>query len=160
MWHGQVLWRDNRRLVACSQDQHDEQQPYIPCKTKLLTTQRRLCAMNIDGRGCYSATFNLHGIWYRRVCGKIIGYQQGSPDEFVPYNDNRHLTIDEYYVDGISLTHGHNPRKHILWTFTAAIHERITVYPQYLCPCTNINNPVSLPIPPYVGGEYFCMWYC
>ena len=127
-----------------------------PAGLKLLTTPKRLCAMNIDGGGCSSATFNLHGIRYTHVCGKIIGYQQGSTDAFWPYRNNRRLTIDDQYVDGISLTHGRNPRKHI-WTFVAALHEVIPVsHRQYLCPCTNIHNPLSIPIPPYVGSDYFC----
>ena len=123
---------------------------------KLLTTPKRLCAMNIDGGGCSSATFDLHGIRYTHVCGKIIGYQQRTPDAFHPYYVNRGLTIDDGYVDGISLTHGHNSRKHI-WTFAAAIHEVLTPNDrQTMCPCTNIHNPVSIPIPPYVGSDYFC----
>ena len=126
-----------------------------PAGLKLLTTPKRLCAMNIDGGGCSSATFNLHGIRYTHVCGKIIGYQQKTPDAFGPYYHNRRLTIDDQYVDGISLTHGRNPRKHI-WTFAVALHEVITHYPQYVCPCTNIHNPVTIPIPPYVGSDYFC----
>ena len=129
-----------------------------PAGLKLLTTPKRLCAMNIDGGGCSSATFNLHGIRYTHVCGKIIGYQQKTPDAFGPYYYNRSLTIDDQYVDGISLTHGSNPRKHI-WTFAAALHEVINAHPltrQYLCPCTNIHNPVTIPIPPYVGSDYFC----
>ena len=126
-----------------------------PAGLKLLTTPKRLCAKNIDGGGCSSATFNLHGIRYTHVCGKIIGYQQGSTDAFWPYYWNRHLTIDDNYVDGISLTHGRNPRKHI-WTFAAALHEVLTGGRQYLCPCTNIHNPASIPIPSYVGSDYFC----
>ena len=124
-----------------------------PAGLKLLTTPKRLCAMNIDGGGCSSATFNLHGIRYTHVCGKIIGYQQKSPDAFWPYYNNRRLTIDDNYVDGISLTHGRNPRKHI-WTFAGALGEVHTY--QYVCPCTNIHNPVTTPIPPYVGSDYFC----
>jgi len=123
---------------------------------KLLSTPKRLCAMNIDGGGCSSATFDLHGIRYTHVCGKIIGYQQKTPDAFSPYYHNRDLTIDDGYVEGISLTHGHNPRKHI-WTFAAALHEVITTNTRFdLCPCTNIHNPLSIPIPPYVGRDYFC----
>ena len=122
---------------------------------KLLTTPKRLCAMNTDGGGCSSATFDLHGIHYTHVCGKIIGYQQKSPDSFASYVYNRGLTIDGGYVDGISLTHGRNPRKHI-WTFAAAPHEVITSGYRNLCPCTNIHNTVSIPIPPYVGNDYFC----
>ena len=37
-----------------------------------------------------------------------------------PYYSNRALTIDSQYVDGVSLTHGQYPRKHI-WTFAAAL---------------------------------------
>jgi len=123
---------------------------------KLLSTPKRLCAMNIAGFGCSSTTFDLHGIRYTHVCGKIIGYQQKTPDAFKPYYNNRGLTIDDNYVDGISLTHGCNPRKHI-WTFAAAVHEVITSINRYdLCPCTNIHNPVHIPIPPYVGSDYFC----
>ena len=126
-----------------------------PAGLKLLTTPKRLCAKNIDGGGCSSATFNLHGIRYTHVCGKIIGYQQKSPDAFHHYNWNCRLTIDNVYVDGISLTHGRNPRKHI-WTFAAALHEVITSHTSNICPCTNPHNPVTIRIPPYVGNDYFC----
>ena len=125
-----------------------------PAGLKLLTTPKRLCAMNIDGGGCSSATFNLHGIRYTHVCGKIIGYQQKSPDAFWPYRNNRRLTIDDQYVDGISLTHGRNPRKHI-WTFVGALDE-VPSHGPHICPCTNIHNAVTIPIPPYVGSDYFC----
>ena len=74
-----------------------------PQGLKLLNTQKRLCVMNIGGHECSSATFNLHGIRYTRVCSKITGYQQGSPDAIGPYNNNHCLTIDNYYVDDISL---------------------------------------------------------
>ena len=110
--------------------------------------------MNIDGPGWSSATFDLHGIRYTHVCGKIISYQQKTPDAFWLYYNNRGLTIDGNYVDGISLTHGRNPRKHI-WTFVAALHE-VNTHHSSLCPCTNIHNPASIPIPPYVGSDYFC----
>ena len=126
-----------------------------PAGLKLLTQPKRLCAMNIAGGGCSSASFSVQGVQYTRVCGKIIGYQHGSPDALWPYYNNRRLTIDDQYVDGISLTHGRNPRKHI-WTFAAALHEVITDGRVSICPCTNIHNPVTIPIPPYVGSDYFC----
>ena len=109
--------------------------------------------MNIAGGGCSSTSFSVQGVQYTHVCGKIIGYQQKSPDAFVRYYYNRRLTIDDQYVDGISLTHGRNPRKHI-WTFAAALHEVSGTH--NICPCTNIHNPVTIPIPPYVGSDYFC----
>ena len=77
-----------------------------PSGLKTLTSPKRLCAMNIDGGGCSSAYLNVQGVEYSRVCGKIIGYQQKTPDAFLAYYNNRALTIDQAYVDGISLTHG------------------------------------------------------
>ena len=127
-----------------------------PAGLKTLTQPKRLCAMNIAGGGCSSASFSVQGVRYTHVCGKIIGYHQGLPDAFWPYYNNRRLTIDDQYVDGISLTHGHNPRKHI-WTFVAALHEVVSNNQLYsICPCTNIRNTASIPIPPYVGSDYFC----
>jgi hypothetical protein len=124
-----------------------------PSGLKTLTSPKRLCGLNINGGGCSSAYLDVQGVEYSRVCGKIIGYQQGSPDAFWAYSNNRALTIDQAYVDGISLTHG-RPRKHI-WTFAAALHETL-IHPRNICPCTNIHNQQTLPIPPYVGIDYFC----
>ena len=128
---------------------------FCPSGLKTMTSPKRLCGMNINGAGCSSAYLNVHGVEYSNVCGKIIGYQQKTPDAFWAYYNNRGLTIDQTYVDGISLTHGHNPRNHI-WTFAAALHEVTTAYPASLCPCTNIHNQQTIPIPPFVGNDYFC----
>ena len=124
-----------------------------PSGLKTLTSPKRLCAMNINGAGCSSAYLDVQGVEYSRVCGKIISYQQKSPDAFWPYYNNRALTIDQAYVDGISLTHGKNPRNHI-WTFAAALHE--VQNPYTYCPCTNTYNHVTIPIPLYIGNDYFC----
>ena len=56
-----------------------------PFGLRTLRGPRRLCAMNIDGAGCSSTTFSLQGVQYSQVCGKIIGYQQKTPDAFYPY---------------------------------------------------------------------------
>ena len=126
-----------------------------PSELRTLTSPKRLCAMNIYGAGCSSSHLDVHGVQYSRVCGKIIGYQQKSPDAFWPYNVNQALTIDDIYVEGISLTHGQHPRKHI-WTFAAALHEVTNSHPDTVCPCTNIHNNYNVLIPPYVGNDYFC----
>ena len=126
------------------------------CPDGLRTLQdpQPLCTMNHDSRGgCSSTVFPVQGVQYSRVCGKIIGYQQKSPDAFYPYNRVGQTTIDSYYVDGISLTHG-SPRKHI-WTFAAALHE-YNSYPDNVCPCTNTRNSQHASIPSFVGHDYFC----
>ena len=52
------------------------------------------------------------------MCGQVRGYQFQSPDAF--YSLGR--GIDSFYVDGISITHGKNPRKH-LWTYACRLQE-------------------------------------
>ena len=128
-----------------------------PSGLRTLTSPKRLCAMNINGPSYSSSHLDVHCVQYSRVCGKIIGYQQKSSDAFGPYYHNRAKTIDDNYVEGISLTYGHHPTKHI-WTFAAALHEVLFSYPHYIyvCPCGNINNHLTIPIPPYVGNNYFC----
>ena len=92
--------------------------------------------------------FPVQGVEYTQVCGKIIGYQDKTPDAF---NGG---TIDSPYVDGISLTHGEQPRKHI-WTFVAALHEDDTL-PLETCGCTNVRNSHHTAVPSFVGDDYFC----
>ena len=104
---------------------------------------------------CASNTFTTQGIEYSHVCGRVIGYQKRVPLAFHHnilnglYND-----IDGYYVNGVSLTHGQNPRKHI-WTFAGASDETTGHRPTFKCPCT--NTAISPPsIPSFIGNDYFC----
>ena len=117
---------------------------------KTLSSPMRLCSINSDGPACSSATFNVHGVNYQQVCGKIIGYQQKTPDGFRPYHGHRQRTIDNGFVDGVVLTHGHGPRKHI-WTFAAALEEL-----RRNCPCIYVSGVKADAVPPYVGSDYFC----
>ena len=113
---------------------------------------KRLCGIGISGSGCSSTFFYLYGIAYSQVCGKIIGYQDRSPDAF---GQAQTQSIDGAYVEGISLTHGSNPRQHI-WTFAAALDE-VGTHPSLNCPCTNRNLASSATPPPgFVGNDYFC----
>ena len=101
--------------------------------------------------GCRSVIFPLHGIEYQRVCGRIIGYQYGNPGAF---HGGTH-SIDQSYVDGISITHGGPScnRKHI-WTFAAASDE---VYSDSnRCPCSRTNRLYTGRVPEYVEDNYFC----
>ena len=126
-----------------------------PPAWELITTPRRSCARpsNASSRTCYSATFPMQDIHYSQVCGRIIGYQVGEPQAFLVYNVF-FSSIDNVYVDGVSLTYG-NPRQHI-WTFANALDERLGHLDDSKCLCTNINNTHIVNIPPYIGNDYFC----
>ena len=91
---------------------------------------------------CDSVTFSTYGISYSEVCGRVIGYQYGRPDGL----DNVTPSIDDPYVDGISITHG-SPRKHI-WTLIANRKGS-----KAICPCDTSSNTV---VPSFIGNDYFC----
>ena len=110
----------------------------------------RMCGSLNNMVGCSSSvTFSTHMIPYTKVCGRARGYQYSSPDAF-HHGQAGGQTIDGYYVDGLSVTHG-SPRNHI-WTFAAGL-SKLTYYPDYNCPCAVNPGPAS---PPFVGSNYFC----
>ena len=102
------------------------------------------------GGGCVSIMFNTEEQEYRKVCGRVIGYQYGSIDSFVTSN-NPTDTINEVYVDGLSITYG-VPRQH-LWTYTAAVRERSSSYTGSNCPCS--SYPGASP-PSFLGNNWYC----
>ena len=114
---------------------------------EVTSSGKRMCG----GRGtsCVSTSFSSHGFEYSRVCGRIIGYQFGSPDAFGEYHTNQR-SIDSYFLDGIVLTYG-SPRCHI-WSFAAGVNQRTSHASQ--CPCNSGSFPGT--IPPYVQNDYFC----
>ena len=61
---------------------------------------------------------------------------------------------NDNYVDGISVTHGRSPRRHI-WTFAAAVNEDNPI-PHNICPCTDIRNSPPPPVPDFIRDDYFC----
>ena len=42
----------------------------------------RLCGRTTDGSSCDSVTFTTYEVQYQQVCGRVRGYQFGSPDAF------------------------------------------------------------------------------
>ena len=126
-----------------------------PSELTLLTRNeepRRLC--DVASYTCPGVHFTTHGVSYSPVYGKIKAYQNGYPAAL--YYGYHSIDESRGYVHGVSLTHGQNPRKHI-WTFAGAIDESPGAHPETICPCTNsVVNPASIPIPSFVGNDYFC----
>ncbi len=113
----------------------------------------RTCGRVEGQAGCVSITFSTYGVEYSKVCGRVNAYQSSTPDAFRPYFSNRSLSIDDVYVDGVSLTYGQSPRQHI-WTFAGAHDE--TQSNRQGCPCTRHDLPYTGVVPPFIGQDYFC----
>ena len=105
---------------------------------------RKMCRKTVNV-GCSSVTFPAQGVSYSKVCGLVYGYKFHSTDGFYRYNCP-HCTIDQPYVDGVSITHGH-PRQHI-WSLAAVNSD-----PQY-CPCA--SNPTQFSfLPSFISNDDF-----
>ena len=89
---------------------------------------------NSSGR-CDATFFSSNGLNYTKVCGRVRGYELGAvPDGIYP-NHRGSPYIDGVYVDGVSITHGSNPRQHI-WTYIAGHVEDSN----NACPCNTARD--------------------
>ena len=123
-----------------------------PPNWREISTRFRACARPIDVN-CSGEYFSTGSLQYSKVCGRAIGYQVGTADGFGYRRSSITYTIDDPYVDGVSVTHG-TPRSHI-WTFAAGNSEGTVVNLTTNCPCA---NPAANTAPPpnFVGDNYFC----
>lgn len=111
----------------------------------------RSCGRPVNSNGdCFSTFLKTENFEYSQVCGRVIGYQVNSPDAFLSLESD-HNNISNPYVDGISLTHGNNPRKHI-WTFAAGSNE---YGDKFGCPCGKQSN-AAMNAPAFVADNFFC----
>ena len=116
-------------------------------------TNHGVCGRPMSSSIVYSA----HGFNYSRVCGQIRGYQFGSPDGFPPLHSSNAIPNIENcntYVDGVTITYGSNPRKHI-WSYACGVREAGEVNdPPYVCPCNNDSDNTY--VPEWIHSDYFC----
>ncbi len=133
----------------------DMTDPHQQCPPdfNFISSPKRLCGRSTSVEGCNSVTFKTLGVQYQKVCGRVIGYQYNSPDAFNRRSCPTPCTIDHHYVDGVSITHGNQPRKHV-WTYAAGLMElEYGQYYQDQCPCSSV--PGTQP-PSFVGSDYYC----
>ena len=57
------------------------------------TVPLRTCGRPVNFIGCVSTTFPVHGIEYSHVCGRLLGYQDRTPDAFHSYWGNIVMSI-------------------------------------------------------------------
>lgn len=105
-------------------------------------SSHRLCQRALNGPRCGSVIIPTGGQSYTKVRGRVTGYVFRTVDGFASGD-----TIDDAYVDGVSITHG-SPRKHI-WTYAAAYG---TIRG---ATCPEIGNTPNKQ-PAFVGKNFIC----
>ena len=111
----------------------------------------RMCRSSRSGSGCTAfINYPVHGIAYKNICGRALGYQFGTGEAFWVYEGRGHNTTASHYADGLLVTRG--TAQHHVWTFAAGISKDYN-YPGYNCPCALYPGPSA---PSFVGENYFC----
>ena len=112
------------------------------CTDNFTTTDENTrCVRSTEDAGCSTIVFPVMNISYSHICGTVQAFWFGTPDGFAG-RERSSTTINDNYVDGISLTYGISNKTHI-WTFIA--DEAVS----------NQNCPHQEPV--YVGNEYSCL---
>ena len=138
----------------------DFSDPTVSCPREwkeTTTYPRRSCGrLTTTANSMDVVSFLVMGDPYTQVCGKINAYSFDTPTAFLP-GTVPGTTIDDVYVDGVSVTHGMVGSRTHIWTFAAAgLEDPIGANVLLLCPCSDPDNP-SVPQPPtFVGNDFFC----
>ena len=136
--------------LAASLDMTDPTQNCPSAWDERTESGKRLCFRQPSSSpGCDSVTFSTDGKEYTHVCGRAIGYQYATPDAF----GTSAGTIDNHYVEGLSVTHGQPGDRTHIWTFAAGVDEVGPINDR--CPCS-ANPDNSAIVPSYVAANYFC----
>ena len=114
-----------------------------PVDWQEITSPRRACARPENAKGYSLKRIHTHHIPYHKVCGRVVGYQYGPADGFAKGSN---LTLEDSYLDGVSITYGSNPHNHI-WSFGVAANLNDS---SCECKTTGLNTPE------FVGSNYFC----
>ena len=121
------------------------------CPTGLSTLSYNIINHDLCGKPsfepyCVSTVFSSHNITYSKVCGQVRGYQLGRLYG-LNYIDQG---IEKHYVEGVSITHGSSPRKHI-WTYIGSSRESESNI--YSCPCSTGYTGSGTS---FIGSRYYC----
>ena len=124
----------------------------IQCPSNLMLNtvgNSRTCIPMNSNADCTSVYYPTHTP-YSHVCGMIKADAIGSPDGFEIYESERpmattNLNVSTNYVDGVSVTHGMDPRLHI-WTMSIYGNSDD-------CSCET-NRPL------FVASDFFCVNHC
>ena len=85
------------------------------------------CRRAVEESGCSSVYFDPGDIPYSRVGGRVRARQSGQPNGFQDFDGPRsrgEVSLEDNYVDGISLTYGDEGNRTHIWTFAASMNTR------------------------------------
>ena len=110
-----------------------------------------------SSRVCSSVTFPINSSQsqYSQVCGRATAYRWGYNYAFYGYH-SAGQTINGYYVDGLSVTHGYGCARTHIWTFASGLFNGTNINDDraiHRCPGDPGNTYRS---PSFVGNDYFC----
>ena len=118
-----------------------------------VSSPSRLC---VSSSCSSSAIFRVPKRPYSHVRGRVTGFGTRGLDAFYQKDTSIMYTIDIGYLDGVSITYGSSPRKHI-WSFAAGFLVGNSEYRHCPCDATINSTRVPAPFPPsFVGNNYFC----
>ena len=120
---------------------NNETRPQLCINDFMTTNENTRCVRSTQNAGCSNIIFSVMNISYSHVCGTVQAFWFGIPDGFTG-SERSSTTINDNYVDGISLTYGTSRKTHI-WTFIADE--------------VRSNQSCSRQAPQYVGNDYSCL---
>ena len=72
------------------------------------------------------------------------------------YHDKPNIDNCNTYVDGVTITYGSNPRKHI-WTYACGAVQNVLGsdhFRSHICPCNNDSSGTY--VPEWIGSDHYC----
>ena len=120
---------------------NNETRPLLCIDSFTTTNENTRCVRSTANAGCSNIIFSVMNIPYSHICGTVQAFWFDNPDGFTG-SQRPSRTINDNYVDGISLTYG-TPNKTHIWTFIA----------------DGLKNNQNCPrqVPEYVGSDYSCL---
>ena len=120
---------------------NNETRPQLCTEDFSTEIENTRCVRSTEDPGCSNIVFPVMNISYSHICGRVQAFWFGTPGGFTG-NERFSATINDNYVDGISLTYGTSNKTHI-WTFIADKFRS--------------NQNCSRQVPGYVGDQYSCL---
>ena len=129
--------------------------PSVNCPPQLITTSqsgKRMCTSPVLGPHFSTVVFNTYNIDYSFVCGRAIGFARYGPHAFYYSTSGSYKTIDQAYVDGLSITYRVDGKRKHIWSLAGGYQDP-TNGANYNCPCAGGSTYK----PPYfVNDDHYC----